>query len=138
MNTETNKAIVRGWYGRGLGTGDLALADAYYAPEFINYPSGRRSSPAQARQFVAALHAALPDLTVRIEELIAEGDRVVICFTCGGTHSGVFGDFPPTGQAVRFTEVCILRFADGKVIERRVAFEGASLLEQLGARVASA
>lgn len=134
MSTETNKANVRRWYERGVGGGELALADDLFAADFGNEPSatGRRIGPAGVKRIVAELRGAVPDLSVAIEELIAEGDMVVIRFTGSGTHHGAFRGIPPTGKPVRFTEVGILRIVDGKIVARRVAFEGASLLEQLG------
>jgi steroid delta-isomerase-like uncharacterized protein len=137
MSAERNKAIVRRWYERGVGQGELALADELFAAEFGNEPSasGRRIGPAGVKRIVGELRSAVPDLSVMIEEMIAEGDTVVIRFTGSGTHRGAFRGIPPSGKAVRFTEVGFLRLREGRIVTRRVAFEGASLVEQLGAGV---
>jgi hypothetical protein len=71
MTTQANKELARRWHERGLGAGDVECADALFAPAFTTQPAGRRSSTAQAKEFVAALRAALPDLTVAMETLIA-------------------------------------------------------------------
>ena len=81
---------------------------------------------------VQRAHVAFPDYHEELEEMIAEGDKVVVRHTITGTQLGQWGPLPPTGKPVRFEEVVILRFADGKVVEQRGIVDNLSALRQLG------
>lgn len=60
---------------------------------------------------------AFPDYHEELEEMIAEGDKLVMRLTITGTQLGRWGPLPLTGKPVRFEEIVILRFVDGKVVE---------------------
>ena len=60
---------------------------------------------------------AFPDLHVTVEDLIAEGDKVVARNTVTGTHQGEYMGRPPTGKPVTYDEIFILRFANGRIAE---------------------
>ena len=64
--------------------------------------------------------------------MIAEGDKVVVRFTITGTQLGQWGPLPATGKPVRFEEIVILRFVDGKVAEQRGIPDNLAALRQLG------
>jgi steroid delta-isomerase-like uncharacterized protein len=78
------------------------------------------------------LFAAFPDQKWTIEELIAEGDKVVNRFTWHGTHQGDFLGIPPTGNQVEVKGVVIDRFADGKIADTRILMDNLGLMQQLG------
>jgi steroid delta-isomerase-like uncharacterized protein len=85
------------------------------------------------RGFYSALWAAFPDLTIRIDDLVAEGEKVVWRITASGTHDGPFQGLPPTGKAVSFGAHYTFRFEDGKIVERWTTIDRLSLLVQIGA-----
>ena len=58
----------------------------------------------------AVLLRAYPDAHVAVEDLIAEGDKVVARNTVTGTHQGEYMGRPPTGKSVTYTEIFIVRF----------------------------
>jgi predicted ester cyclase len=60
---------------------------------------------------------SLPDYNHTIEDVIAQGDKVVIRATNRGTHEGEFLGIPPTGKKVEYTGILIGRFVDGKLAE---------------------
>jgi predicted ester cyclase len=78
------------------------------------------------------LFAAFPDQKWTIEELIAEGDKVVNRFTWRGTHRGDFLGIAPTGSHVEVKGVVIDRFADGKIADTRIQMDNLGLMQQLG------
>jgi steroid delta-isomerase-like uncharacterized protein len=80
----------------------------------------------------ARLRAAFPDLRVEINDLIAEGDKVVARNTVTGTHRGEFMGIPPTGRRVAYDEIFVVRFADGRIAETWGVVDLASLMRQLG------
>jgi predicted ester cyclase len=68
-----------------------------------------------------------------VEDLIAEGDKVVVRGTLRGTHQGDFMGIPPTGKVVTFTAIAICRFAGGKEVEHWSNADVLGLMQQLGA-----
>ena len=80
------------------------------------------------RQFLSAL----PDVQVAIEDLIAEGDKVVARLLATATNTGPFAGQPPTGKRVTFGSFRIYRLADGKVVESWAMQDRLGLMEQLG------
>ena len=68
-----------------------------------------------------------------VEDLIAEGDKVVVRLTVRGTHQGDFLGMPPTGKVVTYAGIAICRFAGSKVVEYRSSVDLLGLLQQLGA-----
>jgi predicted ester cyclase len=66
------------------------------------------------KEVFARLHRAFPDLHVTVEDLIAEGDKVVGRNTVTGTHQGEYMGRPPTGRPVTCNEIFIFRFARGR------------------------
>ncbi len=136
--TERNKATARR-FSDAMNTNDaeiisrtideLVEADAQIrTPLPINMPG------AQAlKEVFTRLHRAYPDLHVAIEDLIAEGDRVVSRNVVTGTHRGEYMGIPPTGRSVTYNEVFIFRFHDGRIAETWGVVDVLSQLRQLGA-----
>ncbi len=78
------------------------------------------------------LRNAFPDITYTIEDLIAEGDKVVARWSAQGTHRGDFMGIPPTNKQVRFSEIEIIRVVDGKAVEEWEELDRLGLMTQLG------
>ena len=85
------------------------------------------------KQFYAALWEAFPDSRLSVEDLFAKGDRVVCRFSMRATHQGEFLGVPATGKAITLPGITILRFVDGKCVERWSQANFLSVLQQLGA-----
>ncbi|MBF8185945.1 ester cyclase [Nonomuraea sp. K274] len=76
---------------------------------------------------------AFPDIHVEIEDVIAEGDKVVCRNTVTGTHQGEYRGLPPTGKSVAYNEIFIARFADGRIAEIWGVVDVFTQLRQIGA-----
>lgn len=74
------------------------------------------------------------DNRVIIEDLIAEGDKVVCRFTASGTHQGEFMGIPPTEKRVTIMEIRIYRIIGGKIVECWGLFDQMGLMQQLGVK----
>jgi steroid delta-isomerase-like uncharacterized protein len=85
------------------------------------------------KEVFGRLHRAFPDLHITIEDLIAEGDKVVARNTVTGTHQGEYMGLPPTGRPIRYNEIFIVRFAGGRIAETWGVVDVLSQLRQLGA-----
>lgn len=130
---EANKDVIR----RLLADADRGAVDvdAYYAPEYVDHtPSAIRAQAAGragVREAFRLFHEAFPDTRHTIEDLLAEGDRVVARISARGTHTGPLFGHAPTGRVVTLTGITIYRLQAGRIVERW-AEHGSGILEQLG------
>ena len=100
----------------------------------IRTPLPLHVSGAEAlKEVFLRLHGAYPDLHVAIEDLIAEGDKVVSRNVVTGTHEGEYMGIAPTGKSVRYDEIFIFRFVDGRIAETWGVVDVLGQLRQLGA-----
>ena len=90
------------------------------------------TGPAALKYVWQVLLRAFPDVHVAVEDVIAEGDKVVARNTVTGTHRGEYRGVAPTGRPVRYDEIFIVRFADGKIAEIWGVVDVVSQLRQLG------
>jgi steroid delta-isomerase-like uncharacterized protein len=134
--SEENKAVVRRAFD-AVSEGDLVVTDEITASDFVRHDLASMFEEVRGveavRQFIVALRAAFPDLQLTVEDIIAEGDKVMVRFTGRGTHKGVFLGIPPTGKAVIWAGINIYRLAGGKVAETWQLSDALGLLRQLGA-----
>ncbi len=133
MSIEENKAIVRRYFEEGLNRQKLAIVYELLGPDFINHSPrldtvGREETALDLERFFRAF----PDWHTVIEDIVAEGDKVVVRRTISGTHSGdVPGiPMPPTGKRVTFAAWDMYRVAGGMMLE---PWGIHNLREQLGA-----
>ncbi len=119
---------------RCWNAGDRAGYLDLYAEQAVlhGYP-GVEPGLTGIRQFYSSFWNAFPTATLVIEEAFAFADRVVCRFLVGGTHLGDFQGIPPTGRAFRVPSITILRFDEGRCVERWSQADFLSLLQQLGA-----
>jgi predicted ester cyclase len=76
--------------------------------------------------------AAFPDTKFTIEDLIAEGDKVVVRWSVQGTHTGPLGDIAPTGRRVSITGTTTCRIAGGMIVEAHDNWDALGMRQQLG------
>jgi steroid delta-isomerase-like uncharacterized protein len=131
---EANKKLIRRLL-EDVDRGETDVVDAYYAPDYVDHtPSPvRRLAPGREgiRQALAVFRQAFPDTRHAIEDLVAEGDRVVARISARATHTGDLFGHPPSGKAVTMTAIAIYRIVDGRIAERW-AEQGPGVLDQLG------
>ena len=135
MSTEENKAVLRR-YVEALNKQDLAVALESCAPDYVWHGARRYGvSPdlAGLKQLLTAAMTAFPDAQHVVEDLIAEGDKVVARVTSRATHQGEFMGLPPTGNVVTYTGIHIARVAGGKCVEDWRSADVLGFLQQLGA-----
>ena len=133
--SEENKRLVREitevvWNRRGVDH-----IPEYYASDFVGdyRPYALREGHEGIRAMVEGAWAAFPDYHEEVNELIAEGDRVVVYLTISGTQQGQWGPLPATGRRAQFDEIVILQIGDGKVLRQRGIVDNLTALRQLGA-----
>ncbi len=140
MRTEDNKAIARR-FAQVWAAGCLHIVDELAAPDIVvSYPfppepiRGAEAFKGFLRQFVEAL----PDVTVVVDDMIAEGDKVAVRWTFRGTHDGPLLGLPATGRRVQVSGFAFYRIIGGKVVEETGIGNTLGLMQQLGAAVVPA
>ena len=112
MSTEANKTLVRHFWDGVFNQKNLAVIDEVCAANCVLYdPSGPIQGREALKQFIGMYLGAFPDFHVTIEDIIAEGDKVVVRNTWRATDL-------QSGQRIEFGGVVIWRMVDGKLAER--------------------
>jgi predicted ester cyclase len=131
-----NKAASRRIMEEGFGKGHTAVVDEVVASSWANHfagnPPGLSEGAAGLKQLMALYKAAFPDLVVKVDAQVAEGDTVVTRWTATGTNTGNMGPMPATGKKAVVTGINIDRYAGGKVVEGWGAFDQFGMMVQLG------
>ncbi len=137
MTMEENKALLRQFIDRSNAR-DETRWEELCAPEFVMHLNVMPAmTMEQAKQAGKANRAAFPDQVYRVEEIIAEGDRVAARYSWKGTHQGVFQGIPPTGKQVTLSIFETDRIFNGKFVETWLGVDFAGLIAQLGVVPAS-
>ena len=112
----------------------MDLIDELIADDFVEHEEfpGPEQGRDITRAFVTLFRSAFPDLTVTPEDIIVEGDKVVVRSTLSGTHRGEFMGIPPTGQKFDVQGIDILRVRDGKATEHWGVTDAMGMMQQLG------
>ena len=130
-----NKAIIRRYMEELWNQGNLAVLDEIFATHFVDHIPAFLDSQSdfeETKQFVTGFRAAFPDVHITVEDIIAEGDKIVCRWTTRGTHKGDLMGIPPTGKQLTFTGMTILRIESGKIVERWVNWDALGVMQQLG------
>ena len=134
-----NKAMVRRFFEEVFNQGKIDQADKYIAVDAVDHqmPSGMSQGLAAFKTMLRSLRSAFPDLRVTVEDVIAEGDKVVVRSTLRGTQTGAMqlgpgSTIPATGKAIMITSIDIIRFAGGKMVEHWGSQDDLGMMQQLG------
>jgi predicted ester cyclase len=125
MTTESNKALIREYLAAIRKDKNPDTLDTYIAEDDL-------------KQHIAMYEASLPGYWIEAEDMIAEGDKVVVRGTVHGVHTGQLMDIAPTGRAITITLFITYRIANGKIVEHWMLPDMLSLLQQVGALPAPA
>jgi predicted ester cyclase len=134
---EANKAAFQRFHD-AANTGDIGAIskaiDEFVAPDaVIRTPLPiDATGPDALKQIWAMLLRIYPDIHLTVEDLIAEGDKVVGRTTVTGTHQGEFMGVAATGNSVTYNEMFMFRFADGRVVETWGVVDVYAQMKQIG------
>lgn len=130
------KEIARTYAGEVISEGNLGLIDEIIADDYVEYNSARPEplrGPDDVREYVSTLRAAVPDINCAVEDLIAEGNKVVRRDRATGTHQGEFMGIEATGTEAVVKGIHIHRIEDGQIVETWAQNDVMSMLQQFGA-----
>jgi steroid delta-isomerase-like uncharacterized protein len=135
--SEENKALVRRYFEEIWDKGNLEVIDELFTTDFVRHGPTAIEGEVRGQEgfesFVSSYRTGLPDLRVSIEDLIAEGDRVVTRWTARGTHQGELMGTAPTGNPATVTGILVDRISGGKIEEEWVDYDTLHLMQQIGA-----
>ena len=133
MSIEENKAIVRRFFEVGPSKGDLLAANELLSPYFsLHTPLPSAPGVQGIIDTITTCRAAFEHFNVKVEDMVAEGDKVTARFMARGIHKGSFMKLPPTGRPITMTGIEIFRIEDGKIAELWGEANLLGLLQQLG------
>ena len=132
--SEGNKAVVKRFYEEVWDQGNLAAVDELMADDFVNHgtPPEIPNNSEGFKIFAGMYLNAFPDMDMAVDDIIAEGDKVVSRWTAVGKHKGKLMGIPATGKDVIVTGMGIDRIVGGKIVESWGEFDLAGMLMQLG------
>lgn len=134
MSVAYHKRIMRRFYQEIWSAGRLSVLDELTEPDMVDHqrvqgwPIGREG----LKELVIAWRMGFPDLREDVQDLIAEGDKVVARYALHGTHKGEFLGIRPTTHRVRVEGIDIARFHNGRIAEFWYSQDSYGLFRQLG------
>jgi steroid delta-isomerase-like uncharacterized protein len=133
VSAEENKEVVRRLV-RAVNEGALDELGEILAPDYVRHdpnPLLEDAGIEKYREAFSRLRTAFPDARWTVEEMLADGDRVILRGSFKGTHEGPFFNVPPTGRVVRYPILAIYRIEDGKIAEDWHMFHSIGLWQEL-------
>ena len=136
--SEENKELLRRWFEEVWNNGRSEAIEELFAEDGVahglgNVTGNELRGPQDFRPFHQNFREAFPNIYVSVEDMIAEGDKVVARCLVRGRHLGDSLGFAATEKPVEFTGIAIVRIKDGKIVEAWNNFDFMSLYQQLGA-----
>jgi steroid delta-isomerase-like uncharacterized protein len=122
MSIDEKKAVIQKWVA-ARNSNNLEAALACWTDENHEW----------LRKAFHSFNTAFPDLHVTINEMIAEGDKVVVSWTLTGTHRGVWSGIPATGHTIEWNATDTYTILDGQITSLHRAADNLALFKQLGA-----
>ena len=130
-----NRVVVQRFLEEVINQGRLEQANEIVAEDFVELDPlpGQRQGREGLKEVIGMLRAAFPDMHWVVDEMIAEGEKVVTRFTWTGTQQGTFMGMPATGRSVAVKGVVIDRIVGGMMTDSRILMDTMGMVQQLGA-----
>ena len=137
MSEDANRKLFQRYFDVVANGGNLDVADEIFASDYLHHdPANPDPRPVVGPQGVKAhltsLKGAFPDLVFDIDDIVAEGDSIVVRWTARGTNTGDYFGMPATGKPIDITGMNTWNTRDGMAIEGWVNRDDMGLLQQLG------
>ncbi len=133
-DVDAKKALVRRFIDEVFLKGDFSAVDELMTDDFISHTSGPGGSGKDGmKETIKRVSAGLTDASMKIEDMIAEDDRVAVRLTGHAVQTGEFMGMPPSGKAYTIGEIHIFRIRDGRVAEHWHQADFLGMMRQLGA-----
>ena len=134
-SSEENKQLTQAFYDEVVAKGRVELLDTLAAPDMVDQGAAVMGWKPGRVGFVQHIEMAprrgLESINVTVDDLLAEGDRVVAYWTLQGTHIGEFFGVPATGRDFTATAVSRLSFKNGQIVDYLVRPDALGILQQV-------
>ena len=131
---EQNKDVVKRYWDGKWNKRRPSILDELQTPDVLYHsPMEEMNGVEEYKRSYDGYRTALHDTNVVIEEIIAEGDKVVTRVRLSGVHKGALGDMPPSGNRFSFIVYTVFRLVNGKIAEEWELFDANTFMQQLGA-----
>jgi predicted ester cyclase len=134
MSLEANKQLVRDYFTAFLAK-DVDWFKEHIAPGFRRHDPGlpfEVVGPQGVEHLADVLLPAIPDMRLPIDDLVAEGEKVLARLTIHGTQQGELMGIAPTGRPIEVAVLDLFHIRDGKLIEHWALLDNLGMLKQLG------
>jgi predicted ester cyclase len=128
-----SKAVFREHFEQIWNNKDASGIERFIAPNYRGFDAEEVISGIEGyKQHFTTITSAFPDMRITIAALLEEADRVVARWFVEATHTGSFGDIPPTGKRIRVTGIAIARISNRQLVEEHSNSDTLGLLKQIG------
>ena len=130
---ENNKQLCREYF-RAFLAKDEAWMRQHIASDFVRHDPGLPFTvrgPEGVMQLHDVLMPAFPDLELPLLDFVAEGEKVLVRLKVKGTHTGPFGDLPPTGKVINIDVMDLFQIREGVLIEHWALLDNKRMDQQL-------
>jgi steroid delta-isomerase-like uncharacterized protein len=137
MAVMTNEQLFTRYFDECANGGNFDLLDEIFASDYQHHDPANPDprpvvGPQGVRDHLVSLKGGFPDLVFEVEDMISDGDQIIIRWTARGTNTGDYFGMPPTGKSIEITGMNTWRTRDGKAVEGWVNRDDMGLLQQLG------
>jgi steroid delta-isomerase-like uncharacterized protein len=129
--SEQNKSLIRS-YVETWNRGDLQKLSEYWSPSMVHHTRTKSHGLEEVKNIVGSFMNAFPDLRWKIDDIVAEGDRVVTRMTAQATNTGSYMGLPATGRKITCAVMGIARVDEGKIAEHWGVTDELAMMAQLG------
>jgi C-1 hydroxylase len=131
MSHEANKELIRR-YVATWNSGDVEALAQFWAPEMRHHTRSQSHDLEGVRRIVTDFGEAFPDLHFELQDIVAEGDRVVTRMRATGTHTSDYMGVPASGRTIDCQVMGIARIADDKMVEHWGVTDELAIMQQIG------
>ena len=129
---ERNKEVARSFFEVVLGQGRLDKYAESHAKDFVAHGENRDATLDDDMAAAREERKALPDMSVKLNQILAEHDLVAVYWTASGTNTQPGMGFPATGKKIKIDGMTIFRFKAGKICEEWSVWDMLSVMRQAG------
>jgi steroid delta-isomerase-like uncharacterized protein len=137
MSVDENKTIVCRFLEEIWNNADLAVMDEILSDDYVGHdpsaPGGELRGREALKDVMRQVHAGLPGVRIKIDDVLGEGNRTAVRFTVHGTHQGELFGIPASGREVTVESILIHRHANARIAEAWLLRDMLGLLQQIGA-----
>lgn len=126
------KELIREIVAHVWNRADFDFSATHIASDFIDHSSLQELyGPVEYQQYFSAFHKGFPDICFSVEDVVAEGDKVVVRWTATGSHQGEFQGIPASNRQMRVSGMTLTRIANSKMVESWTVWDSCGLMQQL-------